>query len=192
MTGTVYSRPMPKLPGADEPHQVPSGFSKIVIVDGKPTAYFFDQETYSGTDFKSGKTTVAEIAHKDGNRPLTRLEDSCGCSVPRLIAPSLGSCVAALSLRFYVGRSVASRPPNPVQPLRSLRSLQAGGVLFSQSCGLLIGFRSLVCLVCGAAVCWCAACRAAVLLRCCGCGCAVVLWCCGGGGAAVLCCLLWL
>ncbi len=87
--------------------------------------------------------------------------------VPRLtIAPSLGSCVAALSLRQYVGRSVASRPPNPVQALRSLRSLQPG-VLFSQGCGLLIGFLSLVCLVCGAAVLpWC---------------CGAVAFCCGGG-----------
>ncbi len=66
MTGTVYEREMPKLPGADEPHQVPSGFWKIVIVDGKTEAYFFDQETYSGTDYKSGKTTVAEIERKTG------------------------------------------------------------------------------------------------------------------------------
>ncbi len=94
------------------------------------------------------------------------------------IAPSLGSCVAALSLRFYVGRSVASHPPKPVQALRSLRSLQPG-VLFSQGCGLLVGFLSLVCLVClvcGAVVPWCCA---AVLWR---------RWCASGCGAAVLRC----
>ncbi len=127
--------------------------------------------------------------------------------VPRLIAPSLLSCVAALSLRQYVGRSVASRPPIPVQPLRSLRSLQAG-VLFSQGCGLLR-----CCSPCCGAVAWCcggggvplsvplaavllawccraACCRCGAAVLCCGCGfgCggAVVLRCCGACYGAVL------
>ncbi len=49
-----------------------------------------------------------------------RLKVSCRACYPLEIAPSLVSCVVALSLRQYVDRSVASRPPNPVQPLRSL------------------------------------------------------------------------
>ncbi len=96
------------------------------------------------------------------------------------IAPSLVSCVVVLSLRQYVGRSVASHPPNPVQPLRSLRSLQPG-VLFSQGCGAVVVLRC--CRT--AAVLWCcaaAAALAAVVPWCCG----VVVRCCRGGGSGVV------
>jgi len=41
MTGPLYTKEMPKLPGADEPHTVPSGYWKIVIVktSSKETPY---------------------------------------------------------------------------------------------------------------------------------------------------------
>lgn len=49
MTGPLYERPMPAMPGADEVHLVPSAYWKIVAVDdgsGVRTAGFvFDQDT---------------------------------------------------------------------------------------------------------------------------------------------------
>ena len=32
ITGTLYGREMPKLPGADEPHKIPSGYFKVILV----------------------------------------------------------------------------------------------------------------------------------------------------------------
>lgn len=50
LAGTLYERPMPPLPRADEPHAVPSGFWKVVAVQNGPgpasvvvAAFVFDQ-----------------------------------------------------------------------------------------------------------------------------------------------------
>lgn len=47
MTGPIYERDMPELPGADENHRVPSGYWKVVsIADGERisvAAFIFDQ-----------------------------------------------------------------------------------------------------------------------------------------------------
>ena len=66
LTGTVYERKMKPLPGANEPHQVPSGYWKIISIKGKHTAYFFDQNTPKGADYRTGLTTIAEIERKTG------------------------------------------------------------------------------------------------------------------------------
>ena len=52
MTGPLYERNMRELPQADEPHKVPSGYWKIVVVNEgagtdelKVAAFIFDQDT---------------------------------------------------------------------------------------------------------------------------------------------------
>jgi endonuclease G, mitochondrial len=68
ITGTYYGDSSLKLPQADEPHQIPSGFWKIIKYNGKIESYVFAQDTPKNTDFKSGKTTLTEI------EKLTNLE----------------------------------------------------------------------------------------------------------------------
>ena len=61
MTGPLYERSMPGLPGADEAHMIPSGYWKIVAVpDGtniKADAFVLDQETPRTANFCVGQTT---------------------------------------------------------------------------------------------------------------------------------------
>lgn len=61
ITGTAYHRPMPQLPGADEPHVIPSGYWKVVMVGDRLDSYFFEQETPKETDFQLGRTTLTDI-----------------------------------------------------------------------------------------------------------------------------------
>ncbi len=70
MTGTLYERDMPKLPKADEPHKVPSGYWKIVAIkdDGsaKVAGFFFDQNTPRDADFCDHLNTVDDIEARSG------------------------------------------------------------------------------------------------------------------------------
>ena len=52
---------MPNLPQADESHQIPSGFWKIIMYNGKIESYLFAQETPKSKDFRLGKTALSEI-----------------------------------------------------------------------------------------------------------------------------------
>jgi len=70
LTGPLYERPMPPLPEADEPHRVPSGYWKIVMLarDGtfQATGFVFDQETPRRASYCSGAfdVSVSEIARR--------------------------------------------------------------------------------------------------------------------------------
>lgn len=68
MTGPLYERPMPPLPGADEPHRVPSGYWKIVsVVMGENIAvagFILDQDTPRGANFCRFAVTVDEIERR--------------------------------------------------------------------------------------------------------------------------------
>ena len=72
MTGPVYLRDMPPLPKADEPHKVPSGYWKIVSIEGgnglKVAGFFFDQETPRKDLYCDHTTTVGEIEAMTGLR----------------------------------------------------------------------------------------------------------------------------
>ncbi|MEQ9190540.1 MAG: DNA/RNA non-specific endonuclease [Alphaproteobacteria bacterium] len=65
LTGPLYERPMTPLPGADEPHLVPSGYWKIIAVkDGDQVAvaaFIFEQETPRSAGYCDGLTTVSDI-----------------------------------------------------------------------------------------------------------------------------------
>lgn len=62
MTGPLFERKMPVMPGADESHLVPSGYWKIITRerDGviKIASFLFDQETERTADFCDAKFTT--------------------------------------------------------------------------------------------------------------------------------------
>jgi len=70
MTGPLYERAMPLLPWADEAHQVPSGYFKILALtqEGKVevAAFVLDQETAGGDSFCDHQITVSEIESRTG------------------------------------------------------------------------------------------------------------------------------
>jgi len=78
MTGPLYERNMPSLPGADEIHVVPSGFWKIVAIksddDIRATAFIMDQEAVSG-DLKKYLVTIDDVEKRSGLNFFWRLPD---------------------------------------------------------------------------------------------------------------------
>lgn len=82
ITGPLYERDMPKLPKADEPHIIPSGYWKIVAlnVEDQPenllvSAFVFDQNTSKNAKIESGLTTVDEIERRSGLNFFVDLSD---------------------------------------------------------------------------------------------------------------------
>lgn len=65
MTGTLYERVMPSLPGADEDHRIPSGYWKVVSVPAdarvEVAGFVFDQDTDFDADFCDHLVLVREI-----------------------------------------------------------------------------------------------------------------------------------
>ncbi|UII26747.1 DNA/RNA non-specific endonuclease [Fulvivirga maritima] len=66
MTGPLYEREMPPLPFADEPHKVPSGYWKIILVELRnghiePLAFIFDQETPRNSSLQNHLCTIDEV-----------------------------------------------------------------------------------------------------------------------------------
>lgn len=68
ITGTFYdpNKPMPPLPQADEPHQVPSGFWQIVMYDGVMETYVFPQDFPRNQSFRAAETNLATIEARTG------------------------------------------------------------------------------------------------------------------------------
>ncbi|MBX2831451.1 MAG: DNA/RNA non-specific endonuclease [Rhodospirillales bacterium] len=69
MTGPLYERDMPSMPGADEHHKIPSGYWKIISIQDseeiRSAAFMFDQETsrkadYCSEDFVASIRTVEQ------------------------------------------------------------------------------------------------------------------------------------
>jgi len=82
MTGPIYEKEMPSLPNADEPHKLPSGYWKIIIIqmgkslDSIETASFiFDQETPRNDKMIDHLTTINEIEGKSKLDFLRELPD---------------------------------------------------------------------------------------------------------------------
>lgn len=79
MTGPLYEREMPELPGADEPHQVPSGYWKIVALDGsdgvRVVAVVMEQDTPRGADYCDHRASVDEVEARSGLDFFWELED---------------------------------------------------------------------------------------------------------------------
>jgi len=80
MTGPLYERDMPKLPNADEPHRVPSGYWKVVIsIEGKSfqtAAFIMEQETGRTEKVLSKLVTIDEVERRSGLDLLWELPDA--------------------------------------------------------------------------------------------------------------------
>ena len=82
VTGPLFERDMPSLPEADEPHRVPSGYWKIVIVQVdktidsiKSASFIFDQETPRRDKVIDYLCTINDIEAKTGLDFLRELPD---------------------------------------------------------------------------------------------------------------------
>lgn len=90
VTGPTYDtdEDSMELPGADEPHRVPTGYFKVVADrTGRMAAFFFDQDVGRKNDYCSGITTLIEIEAASGldifpqesDWPNGSLEIELGC-----------------------------------------------------------------------------------------------------------------
>ena len=81
MTGTLYERDMPPLPKADESHKVPSGYWKIIIIEGgsihslNAASFIFDQKTPRSDKAINHLCTINEIEKRSGLDFLHELND---------------------------------------------------------------------------------------------------------------------
>lgn len=81
MTGPLYTKPMPSLPNADEPHQVPSGYWKVVIcITGtnqfEHAAFIMDQESGRSDTVLGKVVTIDEVEKQSGLDLLWELPDA--------------------------------------------------------------------------------------------------------------------
>lgn len=72
LTGPLYEREMPKLPGADEEHTIPSGYWRIIAVPApqgsaapiRVAAFIFDQETPGRKPAASDAVSVRDVEQR--------------------------------------------------------------------------------------------------------------------------------
>jgi endonuclease G, mitochondrial len=90
LTGPLFERMMPPMPGADERHRVPSGYWKVVTTsDGRMTAFVFDQDTPRTADHCDMRRSLDEVELRARLRlfpmraaPFTTLDRELGCTAP--------------------------------------------------------------------------------------------------------------
>lgn len=88
MTGPLYEKKMRELPRAKKPHKVPSGYWKIVILEGKgvtfdSAAFIFDQDTPADAKVIDFLTTIDEVEKRSGLDFLWMLDDAIEKSVEK-------------------------------------------------------------------------------------------------------------
>ena len=81
VTGPLYERNMPELPKADEPHKVPSGYWKVVLMPtGSKTfeyaAFIMDQNSARNDAVRSKVVTIDEVEKRSGLDLLWELDDA--------------------------------------------------------------------------------------------------------------------
>jgi endonuclease G len=68
VTGPLYEREMPKLPGADEAHTVPSGYFKVIAFDGgegiQTAAVIAEQDTPPREDYCDHTVVIDEVERR--------------------------------------------------------------------------------------------------------------------------------
>ncbi len=65
ITGPLYHQPQPPLPFADEPHQVPAAYYKLIYdQSGTAVAFYMPQTTARQTDFCSTSLPLSELQQK--------------------------------------------------------------------------------------------------------------------------------
>jgi len=86
VTGPLYEKPMPKMPGADETHLVPSAYYKIVYDKaGNGAAFYMEQSTPRGTNYCSKAVQITELQSKlkyklPMFKPSTAILKRLGCN----------------------------------------------------------------------------------------------------------------
>lgn len=80
MTGPLYDKKMPPLPGADEPHQVPGGFWKVVTIiisekSFESYAFIFDQDTPLKNSPLKHIVSIDEVEKRSGLDLFPLLDD---------------------------------------------------------------------------------------------------------------------
>lgn len=79
MTGPLYERETDSLPGADEPHRIPSGYWKIVAVDSESircASFLFDQEGPWESTLVGHLCSIDDIESRSGLDFMSQLTDS--------------------------------------------------------------------------------------------------------------------
>ncbi len=87
LTGPLYERDMPSLPGADEPHTLPSGYWKVIASEGAASAFIMDQQTPRDSAYCTHLVSIAEVEARSGLRLYPRrqtgfepLDRQLGCA----------------------------------------------------------------------------------------------------------------
>lgn len=88
VTGPLYEREVPALPGSDENHAVPSGYWKVVTTkDGRMMSFIFDQDTPRDANHCDHQAVLGDIESRSGLDlfpqepawPKTSLDRELGC-----------------------------------------------------------------------------------------------------------------
>ncbi|MEI8611597.1 DNA/RNA non-specific endonuclease [Enterovibrio sp. Hal110] len=85
VTGSLYEKPMTDMPKADEDHQIPSGFYKLVYdTDGNGAAFVMDQDIVKGIKYCETAVSVATLNERVGYqlpavKESTAMKSRVGC-----------------------------------------------------------------------------------------------------------------
>ena len=91
VTGPLYDKPMPSLPNATKPNQVPSGYFKVIAVQTpgtlKVAAFIMPQDAKRSDTLCQYQTTLKTVEQKAGEpifpviqKPIRSLSQELGCS----------------------------------------------------------------------------------------------------------------
>ena len=95
LTGPLFERVMPPLPGADERHRVPSGYWKVIATaDGRATAFIMDTASPRSLDHCATRVSIEEVELRSrlaffprlAKRDLRDLSIPLGCPSSRIPA----------------------------------------------------------------------------------------------------------
>jgi len=96
ITGPLYEREMPTLPSADEPHRIPSGYWKVIVIPQQPLpdslkviAFILDQEVPRRASLKDFVVSVNEVEARTGLDLLHELPDTIEERIESTIDTSL-------------------------------------------------------------------------------------------------------
>lgn len=88
LVGTLYEKQEESLPGSDEPHKVPSGFWKVVSLEGgRMVGFIFDQELPRDANFCDQVQPLQEIERRSGLDLFPEAQPSWGSEN---LGPDLG------------------------------------------------------------------------------------------------------
>lgn len=80
VTGPLYEKTMPKMPNTKKPHTVPSGYWKVVALDGQngivTAAFIMHQDAARRADYCNFVVTIEDIEERSGLRLFSELSKS--------------------------------------------------------------------------------------------------------------------